>query len=229
MKNWLDLLTVEINSRVADFPNNKLCQFIDSNELTTTHYHAILKLILHQTMHSSNTFAISGGLCSPQFQEMASYLFHHAEEEKDHYKWILEDLKNTGYKETSEELLNSFPAPECQAYIAFNYYTALKHPYARLGIAAMLESIGGNHSKNYATKICTALKLKHDQAKFFFGHGDTDVGHTQDILKVLKESRLTEDMWKQLINAATTGYSLYKNMYDHALDYVTPEKSKRVA
>lgn len=76
---------------------------------------------------------------------------------------------------------------------------------------------GASHGKNYATRICKRLDLKPNQVSFFFGHGDTDVGHTADILKVIDACHLTKRDWDWMCHAARTAGVLYINMYNEAL------------
>lgn len=204
-----------INDLVYQFPCNRLCQKLDENSLTQADYHALLNMIFHQTYEGPATFALAASHCDPRRYLLRDYLIEHAEEEKSHWQWIIEDLRSTGFD--GPDPRSRFPQPACQQYVAFNVYTAVRMPAARLGMAAFLESVGATFGKRYATKLCTALKLRPDQAKFFYGHGDTDVGHTADILRVLGESDLTPYEWAWLGHAAQIAAGLYGAMYDAAV------------
>ncbi len=204
-----------VQQAVEGFPRNRVCSRLDAGQFSMSDYHAILLMIFHQTFEGPSTFALAGAHCSPRLHEVRDYLLQHADEEKSHWEWVINDLRNTGYAGPDPRTL--FPRPACQAYIAFNVYTAIRMPVARLAIAATLESIGANNGKRYATRVCQHLELKPPQASFFYGHGDTDVGHTADILAVLDRQSLSEADWDWMRHAARTAGQLYTAMYDEAL------------
>lgn len=213
MKSLQDLkLTVDL--AIENFGENVLFAKVDADDISIAEYHKILTMIFHQVYESSSTFALAGVNCTTRFQNVKDYLFHHAEEEKSHWRWVLNDLQNTGYE--GEDVLNSIPSISCQNYIAFNYYTALKMPVARLAIAAVLEGIGARFGALYARKTCQILKLAPEQAQFYFGHGDTDVEHIKAIWEVVEASDLTEKEWRWMCHAAKTAGILYRAMYDEA-------------
>ena len=143
------------------------------------------------------------------------YLLHHADEEKSHWQWVINDLKRIGYK--GGDPRNNLPNPACQTYIAYNVFTAVKDPLSRLAIAFVLETIGATFSKKYAQKVCQLLKLTPNQTSFFFGHGDTDVGHSQEILEIINQCELTEDQWKRMVQAVKVAGNLYKQMYNEVV------------
>ena len=138
MSSRADFLKV-VESAVARFPENRLCRKVDEGTLVVEDYHAILLMIFHQTFEGPSTFALAGSLCPKKHYKVRDYLLLHADEEKSHWEWVIEDLKNTGYK--GPDPRETFPQPACQAYVAFNVYTALRFPIARLGIATVLESM----------------------------------------------------------------------------------------
>lgn len=188
------------------------CRKVDEGTFRLADYHAILTMVFHQVFESSSSLALAAAQCGPGHYEAKAYLMHHADEEKSHWQWVLNDLEKTGY--SGSDPRSTFPPPACLTYVAFNYYTSLRHPIDRLAIAAMLESLGASHGKAYATKICRHLKLPADQAQFFFGHGDTDVGHTRDILNVLAASGLTKTDYDRMTNTVVVAGTLYRAMYD---------------
>lgn len=172
-------------------------------------------MIFHQTFEGPSTFALAGAHCNPKEHIVRDYLLHHADEEKSHWEWVISDLKNSGYKGADPRSL--FPQPACQAYIAFNVYTAIRAPIARLGIASVLESIGASYGRMYAEKIQSILRLNDDQIYFFLGHGDTDVGHTKDIFKILEETSMSSNDWEWMCHAAKNAGLLYTAMYNEAI------------
>lgn len=204
-----------VQQAVERFPRNRMCRRLDEGQLAMADYHAVLLMIFHQTVEGQSTFALAGAHCPPRLHEVRDYLLQHADEEKSHWEWVINDLHNTGYSGPDPRGL--FPQPACQAYIAFNVYTAIRMPLARLAIAATLESIGAGHGKDYATRLCQRLALMPPQASFFYGHGDTDVGHTAEILALLDKQSLSASDWDWMCHAAHTAGRLYTVMYDEAL------------
>lgn len=210
-ENFLEV----VQQAVECFPRNRMCSKLDEEKFSMGDYHAILLMIFHQTFEGPSTFALAGAHCSPTLHEARDYLLHHADEEKSHWEWVINDLRNTGY--TGADPRSLFPKPACQAYIAFNVYTAIRMPLARLAIAATLESIGANYGKKYAGRLCQNLALKPAQATFFYGHGDTDIGHTAEILALLDKQQLKQSDWDWMCHAARTAGQLYTAMYDEAV------------
>lgn len=205
-----------VDEGVAAFPRNRICLLADAGTLTREDYHQILLMIFHQTFEGPSTFALAGAHCPPRYHEARDYLLHHADEEKAHWQWVINDLRNTGY--TGPDPRTLFARPACQAYVAFNVYTAMRAPLARLGIAMVLESIGANHGKRYAQRVCQVLDLAPEQASFFYGHGDTDVGHSRELLEVIDACGLGPEEWRWMGHAARTSAILYRAMYDEALE-----------
>lgn len=204
-----------LNESVEAFSNNKLLIKLREKSFSITDYHNYLLCILHQTLNGPLTFAQAGANCTFKHVEIRQYLMKHAEEEMNHWKWVVEDLKNTNYP--GKDPLQQFPPLECQAYVAFNFFVAQRFPLARLGIAAMLESIGAKYGKQSAMSIQKLLDLKENQLMFLYGHGDTDVGHSQEILDVLDQGNLTSQDWGVLRYATQVSFELYNRMLESAL------------
>lgn len=214
VKNREDLQRL-VGQCMARFAENNICRSIESGAFTLNNYSNVLRMLFHQVYNSSNSFALAAAGLPPARNLARDYLIKHAEEEKLHWKWIVEDLQ--GITGKPEGIFGEFAPTPCQAYISFNFYIASRAPIARLGIAAMLESLGATFSKSYAERICKDLKLKATQCSFFFGHGDTDVKHTQEILDVLQQSNLSLVEWSLIANVAKTAFELYGNMLDESL------------
>lgn len=201
-----------VEKEIAAFPKTALITKVFNSKITIEDYHRILISIYHQSKSSPLTFALAATACQNSHWEVQSYLLKHADEEKMHWQWALSDLAKTGYKAVDPQ--SSFPAPKTSAYIAFNYYISTYMPAARLGIAMMLESLGGNYGKRIAESLMKTLSLKPDQLMFAFGHGDTDVGHSAEILEVLDRASLTDSDWSFMAYAAETAGYLYRQIYE---------------
>lgn len=204
-----------VDLAIAQFPQNIVCRKVDTGDFALSDYQKTLRMIFHQVRESPFTFALAGVNCGPHLRGAKEYLLHHAEEEKLHWRWVLNDLKQTGCEFDSESLL---PQPAAQDYISFNYYIALKMPFARIATASVLEGIGASYGGDYARKICKLLSLTAEQTQFYAGHGDTDREHILDLWRVIESLELTDDEWQWMKYSAETAGRLYRRMYEEALE-----------
>lgn len=203
-----------MEAAVAAFPDNRLCRKLDAGALTLADYQSLLRMLFHQTFEGPSTFALAAAHCAPRHQQARDYLIAHAEEEKSHWQWVINDLRATG--DHGPDPRTQFAEPACAAYVAFNVYTAIRQPLARLGIAAVLEGIGAVHGTNYGQRLVTSLRLDRAHASFFLSHGALDIGHVQDVMAVIEASEPTAAEWAWLAHAARVGGLMYRRMYDEA-------------
>lgn len=203
-----------VRALIAQGATNPMARRIDEGPVTMRDYHSVLYTLFHQVSSSSGTFALAASQLDQDHWEAKTYLLHHADEEKTHWQWILSDLRETGFAGVMPD--QALPSVACEAYIAYNYYVAQRRPLCRLAIAAVLEGLGATYSKTYATKLAQLLSLRPTQLRFFLGHGDTDVGHVQDIFDVLRRSPLGDRDWTLMEHTAKTAFALYRGMYEEA-------------
>jgi hypothetical protein len=210
-------LIVSFNETVAaainEFSSARLLRRVDAGSLDMHHYHAILTTLFHQTYAGPYTFARAGVNCNWRHEAAKEYLIQHAEEERTHWRWVLNDLKATEY--TGPNPRNEPPHPTTQAFIGLMYYVAEEVPIARLGIAAVLEGIGAKLGGVYGGRLVTALNLQKSQVSFFLSHSQTDIIHTAELNEVIAASELTPEEWRWMNHAAQTGGQFYRAMYDH--------------
>lgn len=202
-----------VRDAVRRFPDNRLCRKVDHGQLSVDDYRRLLRMLFFQAFEGPATFALAASHADPMHYEARDYLIQHAEEERQHWQWIVNDLAAIG---DSDDPRCSFPPVACQAYVAFITYIALRAPLARLAVATTLESIGAAHGKRYAMAICSNLKLDPRQVTFFFGHGDTDVGHSAELVRLIDRCTLSPRDWAWMAHAANTAGALYSRMYDEA-------------
>jgi hypothetical protein len=212
----LQQLRDTIDLAIRQFQENTVCRRVDTGDFELADYQNLLRMIFHQVREGPFTFALAGVNCGPHLRSAKEYFLHHAEEEKLHWRWVLNDLKETGYASNPESLL---PLPACQDYISFNYYVAMRMPIARIAIAMVLEGIGARYGAYYARKICQLLSLTPQQTQFYAGHGNTDREHILDLWRVIESYELNEDEWQWMNYAAQTASRLYRRMYEEALEH----------
>jgi hypothetical protein len=194
---------------------NQIVHKITNGEFRVPHYHGLLLSIFHQVYFSSTSFALAGAMASNISTPVRSYLIHHAEEEKDHWMWILEDLKSTGY--SGPDPRSTFPNWASQAYLSYGTYLSFFNPIGRLAMANVLEGISGQFGTKHGLAGLKSLGLQKEQAKFFLSHGELDQGHTMDIIEVLKNEKMSGEQWAELEHVARTTSQLYKNIYNLAI------------
>lgn len=202
-----------VDDQVAKFTEARLLQRLERSDVQMRHYHLLLTTLFHQTRSSPYTFARAAVNCSWHHAAAKEYLLKHAEEERTHWQWILDDLKATGY--LGPDPRNTMPHPTCQAYVGLNYFVSEEFPVARLAIAAVLEGIGSQHGGNYGRKLLQVLGLKASQASFFLNHGETDKTHALELRNMITLCDLTTGEWFSMDNTARTAGLFYRQMYDH--------------
>jgi hypothetical protein len=194
--------------------HNAIIDLIDSKEIELVHFHSLLNTLFHQVYTSSSTFALAGAQCDSRYFKIREYLLHHAEEEQDHWKWIVQNLRDTGYQGADpREVFPTFPT---QAYMSFALFLANRQPVARLAMGYVLEGLSGQLGVEYGQKAAIQLKLSREQMSFFLLHGELDQGHSQDILDVMENAPLTPYEWAYCEYAAECTLHLYRALYNHA-------------
>lgn len=200
-----------LTCQVEAFAHTSAYTKLQAKTLSLEDYRSLLLTIFHQTQDSPATFALAAGFLPASRFEARSYLMQHAEEEKLHWQWVIEDLANTHY--TGPDPRTTLPRIATSAYLGYNYAIAMRFPIGRLAIAATLESIGARYGGESARRLMMHLNLQPNQVRFFEGHGDTDIGHTRDILDVLAKYELTASEWEHMCHVAKVAGQLYRNMY----------------
>jgi heme oxygenase len=207
-------LRTRVDVAIEGWCSNRLCRALETETVELSAYSGILHEVLFQSYEAPASLALAAVNCSPRFQVARDYLFHHAEEERDHWRWVLDDLSAIGHP--GYDLLVDKPPPAAQAYIAFNYYIAIKAPVARLAIGAVLEGIGAKYGAHYGTLLLHQLGLEPNQATFFRSHGETDKKHIEELWEVIETCDVTAEDWRDMEHAAEIAGGLYKAMYDEA-------------
>lgn len=202
-----------VADQIAQFPNSRLCRRVEAGSVAMNHFHAILMTLFHQTYNGPYTFARAAVNCDWRHEMAKEYLLRHAEEERTHWRWVLDDLRATDYAGPSPRDLP--PHPTCTAYLGLNYFIADHVPVARLAIAAVLEGIGAAHGGTYGRKLLQTLQLRREQATFFLSHAETDKVHTLELNQIIESMTLSTAEWRWMNHAAASAGQFYRGMYDH--------------
>jgi 3-oxoacyl-[acyl-carrier-protein] synthase-3 len=195
--------------------DNAFMDKIVDGTVTMTNFHHLLDVIFHQVYISGSTsLAMAGCMTDPNQFKIREFLFHHAEEEQDHWKWIVQDLRNTGY--TGKDPRECHPPFVTEAYRSFAMYYAMRYPVESIAICYILEGLSSKFGVEYGSRVARTLNLDKDQMSFFLLHGELDQGHETEILDVLKEANLSPEQWATAVHAAKCTTHFYKEMYNYA-------------
>lgn len=201
----------------TDFENdNEVMRLINEGKLELRHYHSLLRTIFHQVEWSGSvSLAYAGVNVDFRYSKFREYMFRHAFEEQNHWKWLIEDLRNTGY--SGADPREEFPAPPTEAYLSFALSFAQRYPLESIAICYVLEGISSKLGLDYGMKAAIQLKLTKEQMKFFLVHGELDQGHEHEILDVIKELHFTPQQWAIAEHAAKCTLHFYREMYNWAI------------
>lgn len=206
----------EADQAITNFGKNRLVKSVENGTLQVKHYHLLLSKIFHQVYYSSTTFSLAASRCNFNQKSMRDYLIVHAEEERFHWTWILNDLQTSGYK--GEDPRTTSPDLSTVSYFSYAHFLAMTDPGARLAMAYVLEGISAKFGVHVGKKAIEILNLTSEQATFFIGHGELDQGHSKEVLECLIQSNPTDSQWALYTEAAKTTAGLYQRIYDEVMD-----------
>jgi hypothetical protein len=202
-----------VATQIEAFERNGLIAQLDRGDLAMVDYRRMLQTLFHQVRLSSTTFAMAATHLPPHLHAVRAYLFRHAHEEADHWRWIVSDLEATGGLAAETE--SSAMAVPVAAYVGYNFYIATAQPLGRLAIASVLEGIGGRFGSKYARRLVQALGLRPEQLAFLMGHSESDAVHSEELKQVLVDCVQSDAEWLALSHIAATAGALYTALYEH--------------
>ncbi|MFI5642451.1 iron-containing redox enzyme family protein [Streptomyces goshikiensis] len=119
-------------------------------------------------------------LDDPGARSLAAYYTRHAEEERDHDTWLLEDLAAAGAGPAA------VPHPVVVELAGAQYYRIEhEHPVTLLGYMAVLE--GNAPGPRLADRLAEATGLPDGAFRTVREHAELDCGHLDELHRVLDE------------------------------------------
>lgn len=113
---------------------------------------------------------------------LADYLRRHADEERGHDEWLLQDLHSVGV--ASAELLSRPPSGAVAALIGAQYYWVLHyHPVCVLGYLMVIE--GNPPSRRGLQDLRSRSGLPASAFRTMLEHADLDIGHAAELADLL--------------------------------------------
>ena len=113
---------------------------------------------------------------------LVDYLRRHADEERDHNEWLLQDLQSVGV--AIPELLSRPPSGAVAALVGAQYYWVLHyHPVCVLGYMMVIE--GNPPDRLGLLDLQSRSGLPASAFRTMLEHADIDVGHAAELADLL--------------------------------------------
>ncbi|MDQ3895101.1 MAG: iron-containing redox enzyme family protein [Actinomycetota bacterium] len=137
---------------------------------------------------------------------VASYLETHAEEERDHDEWLLDDLELLGLDRAA--VLARVPSPSAASLVGSQYYWLFHyHPVALLGYFAVME--GDPPSAELIEYLVERTGYPREAFRTVAKHGELDPHHRDELDEEIDSLPLTREQETLLgLSAMTTVESL---------------------
>jgi Iron-containing redox enzyme len=121
---------------------------------------------------------------------VAAYLTAHADEERDHDEWLLDDLELLGVDRA--EVLARVPSPTVARLLGAQYYWAFHyHPVALLGYIALME--GYPPSPWLIEHLIARTGYRREVLRTFAEHGELDPHHRDELDEAIDSLPLTRE------------------------------------
>jgi hypothetical protein len=183
---------IEIASRPFGLACSRLFNHPNLRELLPAYFiqtHAIIRATV-PLMELGAERARELGDDDPLSAGVASYLARHADEERDHDAWLLEDLELMGLDREAVE--RSLPSATVASLVGSQYYwTYYYHPLAQLGYLSFME--GYPPSQELIDKLVLASGYPREAFRTFSEHGDLDPHHREELDEAIDSLPLTEE------------------------------------
>jgi hypothetical protein len=121
---------------------------------------------------------------------LAPYLAHHADEERGHDGWLLEDLQATGAER--DEALRRIPSPRVATLVGAQYYWLHHfHPVALLGHMAVVE--GYSPQPGFSERLRELTGYPQDAFRALSRHERLDIHHKRELYETIDALALGPD------------------------------------
>ncbi|MCE2030345.1 iron-containing redox enzyme family protein [Sessilibacter corallicola] len=211
----IDDVKIAVDKSIDEFTKNKVFSALEAGTWGVKDYQSLLLTLFYQVYQGTMSFAAAASNCPSRFVLLREYLVHHAAEEMDHYHWIIDDLKSTGYE--GPEPKDLLPSTEALAYVSFNVNNALHNPHARIASSLILEGLGQKYGGWFGNMVIEKTELTKDNLSFFLSHGETDKEHIVELWEVVSKCEMTSDEWKWMAHSAKVAGTFYKGMWDSSV------------
>jgi hypothetical protein len=141
------------------------------------------------SMHAAAEEAQAREEHDPVCADLARYLFRHAEEERGHDEWMIDDLGVMGV--SREEVLRRMPSLAVAELVGAQYFWLHHyHPIAYMSYIAVLE---GPPGVDFLESVVERTGLPREAFSTFFNHAYLDPTHVAEFDEFLDGLALAED------------------------------------
>ena len=144
----------------------------------------------------------------------APYLAEHAEEERHHDEWLLEDLELIGVE--ADAVLKRVPSPTVARLVGAQYYWVLHyHPVALLGYLSLME--GSPPSNWLIDRLIERSGFPREFFRTYALHGELDAHHLQELDDTIDSLPLEPEHEELLGLSAMSSAELLNRMIEDLL------------
>jgi len=146
---------------------------------------------------------------------VASYLARHAEEERDHDEWLLDDLAVLGVDRS--EVLARVPSPTVASLVGSQYYWALHyHPVSLLGYFAFME--GYPPAPSLIAELLSRTGFPPEAFRTMAKHGELDGNHRSELDEAIDRLPLSHEQEVLLGLSVLSGLPLLAASIEEVLE-----------
>ena len=182
---------------------------------------------MRATEHSLRTAAECArarAASDPVAAGIADYLARHADEERQHDDWLLEDLEVLGVD--PNEVLTRIPLPSVAALVGAQYYWMHHyHPVAFMGYIAVLE--GRPPVKGFLEQVIKQTGLPRGAFRTYFVHAALDHHHVREFEDTLNRLPLRPEHIGVIGVSAITTVDLLRQVHEDVLEVFEEKQSAR--
>jgi len=183
---------IELASRPFALACSRLFHHPDLRELLPGYFvrtHAIIRATVPLMEEGARRArALADG--DPVAAGLAAYLSRHADEERNHDAWLLEDIELMGVDRTAA--LDRLPSATVASLVGSQYYwTYHYHPVAQLGYISFME--GYPPSPELIDRLVSASGYPREAFRTFSEHGELDPHHRDELDEAIDSLPLSAD------------------------------------
>jgi hypothetical protein len=164
-----------------------------------------------------------GARADPVARALGDYLARHSPEEREHDRWLLEDLEQLGVARAA--VLGRIPPPTVAALVGSQYYWALHHhPVALLGYIAVLE--GYPLAARELERVMGRTGLPRAAFRTLLEHSDLDRAHRAELNRVLDRLPLSDAQSQLIVVSGFATLHLFTRMLEELLEAYRPAPAR---
>ena len=204
---------IMLRKQVAEeFQCTRLFKTLFAGAFDTTAYVRYLLNAYYYAQYSPKIMALAASRCIDSHPDLGAYLLHHANEERGHDLWALEDLRDLGVNEA--EARSARPVPACAAMVGYVHYVAgFSNPVGVFGWMYVLEAVGSDLGAVVADRLKTMVGGSTAGLRFVTGHGVTDVRHTDELARQIQDHVRRDQDLADVTHVAEVVADLYPRMF----------------